>query len=409
MRRAAAEASSRCTDAMRVGIDGSSWVSRRGYGRFLRNAGSALMELDDDTDYVVYIDEQSAAKARLPARAERRLVALRHPAHDSAMAESRRGAADIMRMTIAVSRDRPDVFMFPSLHTYFPVFGVPTVLGIHDTIPEDYPELTHPGRRARGYATLKRALAMRRTTRLFTVSEASRTAVAQRFGLAPEDLPIVPEAPDPVFHPRPTGDVEHALAPLGLTAGSFLVSACGISPHKNLERLVEAYVRVLRELPNAPPLVIVGDLERDPYLSAVTSVVRTIGEHSLEERVVLPGFVSDETLACLYVGATAVVVPSLAEGFGLPAVEAAASGTALVLSDLPAHRETLDGAAVFVPPTDIGAIARALVEVIADPMLRASLGERARNAVSSLSWAASARALHAVITETARSGGNRRG
>ena len=54
---------------MRVGIDGSSWVSRRGYGRFLRNAGSALMELDDDTRYVVYIDEQSAAKTRLPARA----------------------------------------------------------------------------------------------------------------------------------------------------------------------------------------------------------------------------------------------------------------------------------------------------------------------------------------------------
>jgi glycosyltransferase involved in cell wall biosynthesis len=181
------------------------------------------------------------------------------------------------------------------------------------------------------------------------------------------------------------------------------------SPHKNLERLVEAYARVLGELPSAPPLVIVGDLERDPYLSAVPSLVRTIREHSLEQQIVLPGFVSDETLACLYVGATAVVVPSLAEGFGLPAVEAAASGAALVLSDLPAHRETLDGAAVFVPPTDVGAIARALVELIADPTLRTSLGERAREAVSSLSWDASARALHAVITEAAESGGKRRG
>lgn len=394
---------------MRVGIDGSSWVSRRGYGRFLRNAGSALMELDDDTHYVVYIDEQSAAKTRLPARAERRLVALRHPAHDSATAESRRSAADILRMTIAVSRDRPDVFLFPSMHTYFPVFGVPTVVGIHDTIPEDYPELTHPNRRARAYSTVKRALAMRRTAQLFTVSEASRRAVAERFGLAPEELPVVPEAPDPVFYPRPSGDVEHALAPLGLTAGSFLVAACGISPHKNLERLVEAYVRVLQELPNAPPLVIVGDLEGDPYLSAVPSLVRTIREHSLEERVVLPGFVSDETLACLYVGATAVVVPSLAEGFGLPAVEAAASGAALVLSDVPAHRETMDGAAVFVSPTDVSAIARALVEVIDDPVLRASLGERARNAVSGLTWAASGRALHGVITAAARSRGGRRG
>ena len=76
------------------------------------------------------------------------------------------------------------------------------------------------------------------------------------------------------------------------------------------------------------------------------------------ERVLLPGFVSDETLACLYAGATAVVLPSLAEGFGLPAVEAAACGAALVLSDLPAHRETLDGAAIFVAPSDAHAIAR---------------------------------------------------
>jgi alpha-1,3-rhamnosyl/mannosyltransferase len=393
--------------AVRVGIDGASWMSRRGYGRFLRNAGACLMEIDDETRYVVYIDEQSSAEAILPPRAERRLVPLRHPAHDSAMAESRRSAADVLRMTLAVSRDRPDVFLFPSMHTYFPVARVPTVVGIHDTIPEDYPELTHPSRRTRTYATLKRSLAMRRASRLFTVSEASRCALVERFGLAPDELTIVPEAPDPVFHPRSSGAVELALAPLGLTPGSFLVSACGISPHKNLERLVEAYVRVLQDRPNAPLLVIVGDLEHDPFLSASGSLIRTIREHSLDDRVVLPGYVPDETLACLFAGASIVVVPSLAEGFGLPAVEAAACGAALVLSDLPAHRETLDGAAVFVPPTSVEAIAGALMDVFDKPTLRTSLGERARVAVSELTWEASARALHGVIAETARSNGAR--
>lgn len=367
-----------------------------------------MMEIADDTRYTVYIDEQSAAKADLPARAEARLVALRHPAHEAATAESRRSAADVMRMTLAVSRDRPDVFLFPSLHTYFPVVGVPTVVGIHDTIPEDYPELTHPSRRARAYATLKRELAMRRAAQLFTVSEASRSALVERFGLGPEALPVVPEAPDPVFHPRSAVDVGGTLAPLGLVPGSFLVSACGISPHKNLERLVDAFARVVANRPNAPPLVLVGDLEGDPFLSSGASLVETIRKHSLEGRVVLPGYVSDEALACLYTGARAVVVPSLAEGFGLPAVEAAACGAALVLSDLPAHRETLDGAAVFVPPTEVEAISRALTEVLGDPTLRASLGERARKAVSGLSWDASARALHGVIVATARSRGVRR-
>jgi glycosyltransferase involved in cell wall biosynthesis len=392
-----------------VGIDGASWVSRRGYGRFLRNVGSRLMEIDDDTRYVVYIDRQSSAKAVLPARAQRRLVALRHPAHDSAAADSRRSAADVMRMALAVSRDRPDVFLFPSMHTYFPVAMVPSVVGIHDTIPEDYPELTHPGRRARTYATLKRSLAMRRASRLFTVSEASRAALMAQFGLGREELTVVPEAPDPVFHPRSSGDIELAVGPLGLTPGSFVVSACGISPHKNLERLVEAYVRVLRDRPNAPPLVIVGDLEDDPFLSASGSLLRVIREHALEDRVVLPGYVSDETLACLFAGASAVVVPSLAEGFGLPAVEAAACGAALVLSDVPAHRETLEGAAVFVPPTAVDAIAGGLLDVLGDATLRASLGERARHAVAGLSWDASARVLHGVIAEAVRSKRSLRG
>jgi glycosyltransferase involved in cell wall biosynthesis len=78
-----------------------------------------------------------------------------------------------------------------------------------------------------------------------------------------------------------------------------------------------------------------------------------------------------------------------------------------VLSDLPAHRETLDGAAVFVSPTAVDAIAGALMDVLDKPSLRTSLGERARVAVSGLTWEASARALHGVIAETARSKGAR--
>ena len=65
--------------------------------------------------------------------------------------------------------------------------------------------------------------------------------------------------------------------------------------------------------------------------------------------MILPGHVSDETLACLYAGALAFVSPSASEGFGLPAVEAAASGTAVVLSDIPAHRESLGDAALLRP------------------------------------------------------------
>ena len=208
---------------------------------------------------------------------------------------------------------------------------------------------------------------------------------------------MVPEAPDAVFGPRGADDVERALAPLGLRAGSFFVFAGGISPHKNLETLLEAYA----ELHAPPPLVLAGDLDGDSYLSSAAQVRERIAELGLGERVLLPGFVSDETLACLYAGATAVVLPSLAEGFGLPAVEAAACRAALVLSDLPAHRETLDGAAIFVAPSDAHAISAALARVRDDADLRSSLGRRALEAVAVLSWDSAAERLRGLLEEAA--------
>jgi glycosyltransferase involved in cell wall biosynthesis len=115
----------------------------------------------------------------------------------------------------------------------------------------------------------------------------------------------------------------------------------------------------------------------------------------------LPGYVPDGPLACLCSAATAVVIPSLAEGFGLPAVEAAACGAPLLLSDLPAHRETLDGAALFFPPKDADALAGLLAQVSRDDGLREELGERARKAVAPLTWDASAERLRGLLFETA--------
>ena len=390
---------------MRIGVDGTGWANRRGHGRFTRNVVSRLVELHGDATYVVYVDESSAPCVELPTHAERRTVAVSRPPVEAAASGSRRGIGDLLRLTWAASRDRPDVFLFPSLYTYFPVIGMPTVVGVHDTIAEDYPELTLPSRRARAYWSAKRTLAMRRATRLFTVSHAARAALVERFRLSEDRVAVVPEAPDPVFGPRGRVEIERALEPLGLQTGSYFLFAGGISPHKNLETLLDAYSALLGARDAIPPLVLAGDLEDDSYLSSADRVRRRITMLSLGERVLLPGFVSDETLACLYAGATGVVLPSLGEGFGLPAVEAAACGAALVLSDLPAHRETLDGAALFVEPTDVHGIAAALARVLADESERASLARRAQEAASRLTWDAAADAVRRLLDDAVAGGG----
>ena len=384
---------------MRVGVDATSWSNRRGFGRFARNAVGRLIALDGETEYVLVVD--AADETALPAGVRARPVRLSRPPGEAACADGARSPVDLARLSAAAARGRFDAFLFPSVYTYFPVPGCAEVVGIHDAIADQLPHLTLPTRRARSFWKAKERMAIRRAARVFTVSEASRTVLAERFGLPPEQLAIVPEAPDPVFTPRGAAAIERELAPLGLEAGRFFLFAGGISPHKNVLALVDAYAR-LRETIDVPPLVLVGDLKDDPFFSIARDLRARIVGHELEAHVRLPGFVSDEALACLYSAATAVVLPSLIEGFGLPAVEAAACGAPVLLSDLPSHRASMREAALYFDPEDVQAIAAAMAWALEEPGRTLALAQAAREAVAGLTWDASALALHLVVSEAAR-------
>ena len=384
---------------MKIGVDATVWTNRRGYGRFARNAVGRLVELDSDTSYVLVIDEQSAAEADLPAAASVRKVALSRSPGEAASAESYRPPTDLIRLGAAVSRARFDAFLFPSVYTYFPSLGVPTVVGLHDAIADDFPELTLPSRRARTFWQAKQKLAISRARRLFTVSESARAEISRRLGIAPDRLAVVPEAPDAVFTPCDPARIEAARTAAGLGLGEpYLLYAGGVSPHKDIGTLLDAYAR----LADAPRLVIAGALEGDAYLSAAAAVRERIAALDLGARVLLPGFVPDDTLAALYSGASVVALPSLAEGFGLPAVEAAACGAPVVLSDIPAHRESLGDDALFFPPRDAAVLAERLGHLLGSDMLRRSLAERGHARVARYTWDAAAEALLALVHEAAR-------
>ena len=386
---------------MRIGVDATSWVNRRGYGRFARNALPRLVELDAGNEYVFYIDADSAPEAGLPeGGCERRVTLGERPAR-AAAAGSNRSPRDLLRLVRAARRDALDAFVFPSVYTYYPVVGVPTVVGVHDVIVSQFPDLTLPSRRALALWRLKESLAIRRAVRVFTVSQASRDALAGRFGLDPEKIAVVPEAPAAPFHPRPDAETGPVLERHGLVPGQFFVYAAGVSPHKSLETLLDALAR-LRTEGDCPPLVLAGDLERDSFLSAAGEVREQIGRLGLEEHVRLAGFVPDDELAFLYSTCAAAVVTSLAEGFGLPAVEAAACGAPAILSDLPAHRETLGDAALFFAPRDVEALSARLREARTGD-LRETVGARCRDAVAGLSWDLAAERLRTVVADATMS------
>ena len=357
----------------RIGVDATSWENRRGFGRFARNVLTRLVELDRETTYV-FVGEGS-----FPRGVEARRVRSAAPSA---------GATRPLRELVSLARAGSDrslgAFLFPSVYSWFPVVGPRVVLGVHDTTALDHAGLTLPGRLDRLAWALKHRVALRQAARVFTVSESARAELAGRLGLAPDRVAVVPEAPDPVFRPRAGG------------AGDYLLYAAGLSPHKNVETLLAAYAG----LADAPRLVLVGG--DDPYLSSRASVERRIAELGLGGRVELAGYVEDERLAELYSGALAVVCPSLAEGFGLPPVEAAACGAAVVLSDIPAHRESLGDDALYFPPRDAEALRAQLEAVLGDGDLRRRLGERARARVSRLSWDAGAEVLRSLLAEVAR-------
>ena len=390
--------------SMRVGVDATSWVSRRGFGRFMRNAVGRLVAADSRTEYVFFIEATSAASADLPAGATVRPVHLARRPADAAATGSARGVGDLLRLSAAVRRERLDAFLFPSLYTWFPVIGVPSVVGVHDTMIEDLPQLTVPHWRDRIAVNVKHRAGIRLAAALFTVSEFSRRSIAARFGIRPDRLHLVPEAPDPVFSPRTGQALLAGLASAGLAPGDrFFLFFGGISPHKNVEGLIDAYAVLRRSRgAEAPLLVLVGELESSAYLSSAASVRQRIAAHGLGDVVRLPGYVSDETLACLCSAASAVVLPSLAEGFGLPAVEAAACGAPLALSELEAHRETLGDAALYFPALDIDALASTLARLDADTSLRQRLSAAAMAAVAARSWDVAARELANVISATVR-------
>jgi glycosyltransferase involved in cell wall biosynthesis len=387
----------------RVGIDATAWANQRGDGRFVRNVVRSLTALYPEVDWTVYADASSAADIDLPGGASVRPVRQGRPSTEALATGSSRRPPDLVRLTLAARRPELDAFLSPSVYSYFPVLGVPSVVGLHDANAVTHRRLVLPSRRDRGLWRIKHALAVRRAARLFTVSQASRRVISEHLGLAPETIAIVPEAPDPAFSPQAPEAIDPTLRELGLSRDEgYFVFAAGISPHKGLGSLIEAYALLTSRPGDRPPLVVAGSLD-GPYASASEAVTSAVADFG-PDAVRLPGFVPDRTLACLYSAATAAIVPSLSEGFGLPAVEAAACGAPLVLSDIGPHRETLADAALFFPPGDARALCDRLSRLLEAPEDGLTLGARARAAAGRLSWDQSARRLYGLLADAGGAG-----
>lgn len=383
---------------MRIGIDGGCLANRRGFGRFARQTIAALAEARSSHEFLVFVDRPSLDAVRVPGRFEAVVVDVREAPSRAASAAGSRSLRDLLAMGRAVARSKVDLIYFPATYSFFPVWNVGrVVITMHDTLALAHPEWVFPTWRGRLSWKVKEYAAARLADHILTVSEASRRDLMAWFGLAGDRVSVVPEGPEAAFRPRPAGpDSDAVLGRWGLVPGArYLLYVGGLSPHKNLPRLIEAFAR---SAPADVALVLVGDTG-DVFHTHVPALHEAVARLGLGDRVRFPGFVPDEDLAYLYSRAYALVQPSLMEGFGLPPIEAMACGTPVLSSRAGSLPEVVGDAGLFFDPTDVDAIAAALRAALDDPGGRDRLAGLALDRAKRYTWAAAARAILACFDE----------
>jgi glycosyltransferase involved in cell wall biosynthesis len=382
---------------MQIVVEGTTWTNRRGYGRFLREILSAALRIGTRHEFTLVADTSLPDSVALPGATIVR-VPLRVPAGEAASADGRRSLTDAWTMSRALTRVPADVLFFPTVYSYVPVLTrTPIVVGIHDVIAERLPQHVFGSARTRRLWSAKVWLAARQATRVMTVSQHAAKGVIEHVHVPESRIGIVGEAPAPAF--RPDADVEAARRALG-TAGvprdaRFFLYVGGLSPHKNILAAIEA----LERLPKDVHLVIVGS----PFDGFGSNYVQIVARTTTNGpgRVQMTGRLEDETVAGLMRLAQALVLPSFDEGFGLPAIEAAACGAAVIVTRNSAMPEVLGDAALYVDPYDVASIETAMRQILEDGALRARLGARAAERARAYTWDAAARRLIAMFEELA--------
>ncbi|PTT65275.1 glycosyltransferase family 4 protein [Arthrobacter sp. HMWF013] len=274
--------------------------------------------------------------------------------------------AEQVGFTSVLKRLRPKAFWTP--HYPYPVLsaGQSTFVTIHDVLHAKTAIQGGPGGLKQKYAMSMIRLALQRSRGVFVPSEATRDEIFRHFGES-SNLHIAPMHIDRAW----SQEIDDFDRPKKLPK-NYILFVGNVKRHKNLVGLLNAF-ELIKERTNVD-LVLAGGAEnvknQDPM---VFEHVKRLGS-----RVHLTGTLSFNSLRATVAGAKCLVMPSLYEGVGLPPLEAMATGTPVVASDIPALRETCGDAAIFFASTDVVSMAEAILRTLDSTALRAELVQRGR-------------------------------
>ncbi len=389
---------------MQIGVDACCWLNKRGFGRFTRELLCALVALDRENDYIFFVDRDTATKATLPTTVEVSIAPTHISPIEAASAEGRRSLRDIWALTRQVRDYTLDLFFFPAVYSYFPILNrTKVVLTIHDMIPDLHPSEVFPNRRLRFFWQLKQWIALRQTDRVLTVSEHSKRQISDICKILPSLIGVVSEAPGENFSLLPKDDSTFSLlGRYGIEKEQrFLLYVGGISPHKNLGGLVQAFSYLKEDPANKDViLLLVGDYQGDSFFSDYGRLKQQIHQSGLTDQIIFTGFISDQELAVLYNASSLLVSPSFLEGFGLPAIEAMACGVPVAASRTGSLPEVLGEAGEFFDPYNPQDIRRVIQKILSHTDLAQNMREQGLRRAKTFSWDIAARETLSVFQQT---------
>lgn len=356
---------------MILGIDGRLANAKRpaGAGHYCREVLRALCAMDAGLWLHVYLDEEPVPE--LPVRRDRIRVLPRAPYWTH-------------RILAAELRKRPpDVFFSPIAQVPWRC-PCPSLVSVLDLAAWSHPR--HFPWRKRTMMRLQASHAIRTAGHLVAISQSTAAELTRRFAVPATRCSVaLPGCGDRFFSPAPP-------APGTIVSGlpeSYVLYLGQVQPRKNLLRLIAAFERVLKAHPALPHhLVLAGGLgwQND-------GIYRAAFGSAVADRIQFLDYVPDEQVPTLLAGADVLALVSLWEGFGLPALEAMAAGTAVLASNCSSLPEVVGDAGVLVDPEDVDGMADGLGQLLLDEALRARCVEQGRERAQAFTWERTASAI----------------
>lgn len=370
---------------MRIGIDARLvHYTQAGIAQYIIHLVSQLANLDSNNEYVIL--QHHGDKASLVRRPNFRRHPTWTPSHHR---------LEQLTLPLEIRGLRLDLLHSPD---FIPPFrrNCLSVITVHDLAFLLFPQfMTRES--ANYYGQID--VAVRNTDHIIAVSQSTSEDLQRLLGVAESKISVIYEAASPLFRPVDDHQAMEAVRQRYGISEEFILFVSTIEPRKNLPTLLEAFRLLLDRYASTAKLVIAGKLGWlvDDSLAAVERL-------HLEQHVVLLQQVPPEDLLYLYNAARMLVMPSFYEGFGLPALEAMACGTPVIVSNVSSLPEVVGDAGILVPPQDAEAIAVAMWRVLSDSHLREEMRAKGVARASCFSWEKAARetleVYHEVMSQT---------